>query len=82
VSACKDQNILQLGFMFLVNLLKTNMQYKLLNEVIDTDLLTRLQTIVGRWSKSERSKMGLQKVASRLEVLLTLLSGPSVDIEQ
>jgi len=82
VSTCKDQNILQLGFMFLVNLLKTNMQYKSLNEVIDTDLVTSLQTTVGRWSKSERSKMGLQKVASRLEVLLTLHSGPSMDIEQ
>jgi len=82
VSACKDQNILQLGFMFLVNILKTNMQHKSLSEVIDADLLGCLQTTVARWSKSERSKMGLQKVANRLEVLLTFHSGPSVDIEQ
>ena len=75
---CQDQNMVQLGFMLLANIFKADFKFQSKFNFLDQELVR----VVGRWARGERSKLGLQQVATKLGVLLEMVEGVGGETEQ
>ena len=67
MSSCQDQNLMQLGFMILSNVLRADFKFQ--ENILLPELVQTLQVVVGRRAREERTRMGLQQVATKLGVL-------------
>ena len=82
MSSCQDQNLLQLGCMFLGNILRADLKFQSRESIIQPELVNTLQGVVGRLARGERTRLGLQQVATKFGVLLDMVEGLGGELEQ
>ena len=71
MSSCQDQNLR--GFIILSNFLRADFKFHHQGNILLPQLVQTLQVVVGRRAMWERTRMGLQQVATKLGVLLEMV---------
>ena len=80
MSSCQNQNLLQLGFMILSNVLRADFKFQ--ENILLPELVQTLQVVLGRRARGERTRIGLQQVATKLGVLIETAKGTGGEAEQ
>jgi len=82
VSLCSERHVLRLGFMFLTNVLKGELKYRVNEKILSTEALKSITSVVRKSTKADMFNQKLQNVASRLEEMLDIFERSSLEREQ